>query len=308
MPGNGQVGSHRRGVAATAASDPDRVAIVDGPRAVTFGELDARANGLAVRLAELGVGPADIVGIGLRNRAEWFIVSHAIARLGAMFVPLSTRLTPGEAEYIVRDAGMKALVVEGPVGFARRGGRPARHQRPRLRPADRPPSPGGLPQYRPHPARLHLGHHRPAQGGGATGAGPRPGGHDLGHRRLLGLRPRHRPVGLRSALPHRPERLCRVLAVGGREGRGAGQVRRGRLPLAHRAAPGHPHPDGSRPLRPDPRGGLGRVRPLECPVAHPRRRPLSGAPQGTDHGRVPAGDGLGALRSHRGDGHGHLAR
>ena len=79
MPGNGQVGSHRRGVAATAASDPDRIAIVDGPKAITFGELDARANGLAVRLAEVGVGPGETVGIGLRNRAEWFIVSHAIA-------------------------------------------------------------------------------------------------------------------------------------------------------------------------------------------------------------------------------------
>ncbi len=118
MPGSGQVGSHRRGVAATAATDPDRVALIDGPAAVTFGELDARANGLAVRLAELGVGPGDAVGIGLRNRAEWFIVSHAIARLGALFVPLSPRLTPGEAEYIVRDARMRALVVEGPVGFA----------------------------------------------------------------------------------------------------------------------------------------------------------------------------------------------
>ncbi|HEY6624813.1 MAG TPA: AMP-binding protein [Acidimicrobiales bacterium] len=121
MPANGQVGSHRRGVAATAAFDPDRIAIVDGPKAITFGELDARANGLAVRLAEVGVGPGDTVGIGLRNRAEWFIVSHAIARLGAMFVPLSPRLTPGEAEYIVRDAHMLALVVQGPIGFAVEG-------------------------------------------------------------------------------------------------------------------------------------------------------------------------------------------
>ncbi|HEX4218841.1 MAG TPA: AMP-binding protein, partial [Acidimicrobiales bacterium] len=113
---NGQVGSHLRGVAATAAIDPDRVAIIDGTRVVTFGELDAQANGLATRLADLGVGPGDTVGMGLRNRAEWFTVSHAIARLGAMFVPISPRLTPREAEYIVRDSGMKAWVTEGPVG------------------------------------------------------------------------------------------------------------------------------------------------------------------------------------------------
>jgi long-chain acyl-CoA synthetase len=114
---NGQVGSHLRGVAATAALDADRVAIIDGPRVVTFGELDASANGLATRLAELGVGPGDTVGIGMRNRAEWFTVSHAIARLGAMFVPISPRLTPGEAEYIVRDSRMRACVTQGPVDF-----------------------------------------------------------------------------------------------------------------------------------------------------------------------------------------------
>ncbi|HEY2563438.1 MAG TPA: AMP-binding protein [Acidimicrobiales bacterium] len=108
-------------MAATAALDPDRVAIIDGTRVVTFGELDAHANGLAARLAELGVGPGDTVGMGLRNRAEWFTVSHAIARLGAMFVPISPRLTPSEAEYIVRDSGMKACVSEGPVGLAADG-------------------------------------------------------------------------------------------------------------------------------------------------------------------------------------------
>ena len=118
---NGQVGSHLRGVASTAALDPDRVAVIDDTRVVTFGELDAHANGLAARLAELGVGPGDTVGMRLRNRAEWFTVSHAIARLGAMFVPISPRLTPGEAEYIVRDSGMKACVAEGPVGFAADG-------------------------------------------------------------------------------------------------------------------------------------------------------------------------------------------
>ncbi len=52
------IGSHRRGVAATAAADADRVAVIDGDRHLTFAELDQRANGLARRLAELGVAPA----------------------------------------------------------------------------------------------------------------------------------------------------------------------------------------------------------------------------------------------------------
>jgi long-chain acyl-CoA synthetase len=137
---NGQVGFHLRGVAATAALDADRVAIIDGPQVVTFGELDARANGLAIRLAELGVGPGDTVGIGLRNRAEWFTASHAIARLGAMFVPISPRLTPEEAGYIVRDSRMKAFIGETTVGFAAEGVRLLDIDAPDFPgPTDRPP-------------------------------------------------------------------------------------------------------------------------------------------------------------------------
>jgi long-chain acyl-CoA synthetase len=110
---SGQLGGHPRGVAGTASTDPDRIALVDGRRRLTFGELDARANGLALHLAERGIGPADAVGLVLRNRAEWFVASHAIARLGALFVPISTRLTAVEIAYIVGDSKMKVCVAEG---------------------------------------------------------------------------------------------------------------------------------------------------------------------------------------------------
>jgi long-chain acyl-CoA synthetase len=127
-------------VAATAAADPDRRAIIDGTRVVTFGELDARANGLAIRLAELGVEPGDTVGMALKNRAEWFTVSHAIARVGAMFVPISSRLTPGEAEYIVRDSQARVVVGEGAAGIAVEGVDVLDIDGPDVaRPADRPP-------------------------------------------------------------------------------------------------------------------------------------------------------------------------
>ncbi|HMD46133.1 MAG TPA: AMP-binding protein [Acidimicrobiales bacterium] len=108
-----QIGTHPRGVAAVAAAHPDRLALIDGDRRVTYGELDQLANGLAALLAEHGVGPGDAVGIMAHNRAEWFTVSHAVARLGAMWVPVSPRLTPYEADYIIDDSKMKVLVAEG---------------------------------------------------------------------------------------------------------------------------------------------------------------------------------------------------
>jgi acyl-CoA synthetase (AMP-forming)/AMP-acid ligase II len=95
-----QLGPHPRAVAAVAAADGDRVAVVDGGRTLTFGEIDARANGLAARLAEGGVGPGDPVGMMLHNRAEWFIASHAIASNGAIYVQFSQRQPAGQHWYI----------------------------------------------------------------------------------------------------------------------------------------------------------------------------------------------------------------
>jgi long-chain acyl-CoA synthetase len=115
---NGQIGSHPRGIAANAANDPERVALIDGARRITFGKLDALANGLATTLAERGVEAGDAVGILLHNRAEWFIISHAVARLGAMFVPISPRLTASEAAYIVADSAMRVCFTEGSVTSA----------------------------------------------------------------------------------------------------------------------------------------------------------------------------------------------
>jgi long-chain acyl-CoA synthetase len=114
---NGQIGSHPRGIAANAANDPERIALIDGARRITFGELDALANGLATTLTDRGVGAGDAVGILLHNRAEWFMISHAVARLGAMFVPISPRLTPSEAAYIVADSAMKVCFTQGSVNF-----------------------------------------------------------------------------------------------------------------------------------------------------------------------------------------------
>jgi 3-oxocholest-4-en-26-oate---CoA ligase len=50
---------------------PDRVALVAGEDALTYRQLDERANRLGHYLASAGVGPGDFVGILSRNRVEW---------------------------------------------------------------------------------------------------------------------------------------------------------------------------------------------------------------------------------------------
>ena len=125
-----QVGSHPRGVAAVAAAAPDRPAVIDGDRTFTFQELDGRANTLAARLADMGVEPGEPVGVLLPNRAEWFVVSHAVARLGGRTVPISPRLTAGEAGYIAEDSGMRVCCTVGAARVRSRRGGDRRRRRP----------------------------------------------------------------------------------------------------------------------------------------------------------------------------------
>ncbi|HEY3701376.1 MAG TPA: AMP-binding protein, partial [Acidimicrobiales bacterium] len=76
-----------------AAADPGRPAVVwegeDGEvRRWTYGELRAQADGLARMLAEHGVGEGDAVGVFMPMVPETVATLMAVAKLGAVFLPL----------------------------------------------------------------------------------------------------------------------------------------------------------------------------------------------------------------------------
>ena len=98
------------GIAAIAAAEPDRPAIVAGDVRMSFGELDARINRFAHLLADRGVGHGDRVAVLLRNRPEIFVVWNAIGRLGAIPVPVSYRFTAPEIRYVVGDSNSVVFV------------------------------------------------------------------------------------------------------------------------------------------------------------------------------------------------------
>ncbi|MGW1678135.1 (2,3-dihydroxybenzoyl)adenylate synthase [Saccharopolyspora sp. NPDC002376] len=78
-----------------AAEHPDRIAVVDGERHVSYRELDVRADRLAAGLRERGIGKGDRVVVQLPNISEFFDVCFALFRLGAapVFALPSHRLT-----------------------------------------------------------------------------------------------------------------------------------------------------------------------------------------------------------------------
>jgi acyl-CoA synthetase (AMP-forming)/AMP-acid ligase II len=80
---------------------------------MTFGELGQGIRHCAGGLATLGIDSGERVGVMLRNRPEFFVLSQAIWRAGGVMVPVNVLLSAFEATHVVRDSGMRVLVVNG---------------------------------------------------------------------------------------------------------------------------------------------------------------------------------------------------
>jgi len=95
---------------------PDKTALVwvpDGSR-YTYRDLDARADRVAdAWRRECGLVAGDRVALLAHNRVEFIDVFFAAARSGVILVPLGTRLTPHEIEYVLQDAGPRAFLYGG---------------------------------------------------------------------------------------------------------------------------------------------------------------------------------------------------
>ena len=93
---------------------PDALALRSGKRELTYAELDAAADRIARRLAAAGVGAGDRVATTLPPGTDFAALLHATPRLGAALVPLSPRVTPGEREAALAEAGPR-IVIDEPI-------------------------------------------------------------------------------------------------------------------------------------------------------------------------------------------------
>ncbi|MFI9631687.1 AMP-binding protein [Nocardia sp. NPDC051929] len=94
------------------AAFPDREALVDLPsgRRWTYRALGAAVDALACGLAAQGIGKGDRVGIWAPNRAEWFLVQYATAKIGAILVNINPAYRTSELEYVLCQAGVRMLI------------------------------------------------------------------------------------------------------------------------------------------------------------------------------------------------------
>ena len=97
-----------------AAQSPERTALVDDAgRRRSYPELNARADAVAGALAGLGLAAGDRCAHIHYNCIEGFETGHALRKLGAVSVPMNTRLRGAEIAYLINDSGAR-VVVAGP--------------------------------------------------------------------------------------------------------------------------------------------------------------------------------------------------
>jgi acyl-CoA synthetase (AMP-forming)/AMP-acid ligase II len=89
---------------------PNAEAVICGSQRITHGQLDARVRATAAGLRERGISEGDVVAILLGNSAEFLEITLAINAIGAIFLPLNTRLALPEWAYIIGHSGAQGLV------------------------------------------------------------------------------------------------------------------------------------------------------------------------------------------------------
>lgn len=96
----------------TLARVPDQEAVVAGELRLSYRELGEIVEQTAAGLGQIGVGRNDRIGVLLGNRAEYIVAVLAALRVGAIAVPIGTRLVADEIHYVLDNCGACLLVFD----------------------------------------------------------------------------------------------------------------------------------------------------------------------------------------------------
>src|SRR6185437_13168588 len=99
---------------AQAVRYPEKMALVCGDERITYRDLDQRIARVASGLKEKGLGAGDRVVLFLNNGVEIVELFYAAFALGAIVVPVTTRLTTHELLHICSDSQPSVIAFEGP--------------------------------------------------------------------------------------------------------------------------------------------------------------------------------------------------
>jgi fatty-acyl-CoA synthase len=97
-----------------------REAICFEERRITFAEVAAGVDRVARGLIALGIRPGDKVALWMLNRPEWIEAAFAVMKIGAVLVPINTRLRTEDVAYVLDQSDSVALILaerSGPIDY-----------------------------------------------------------------------------------------------------------------------------------------------------------------------------------------------
>ena len=92
-----------------SARTPNKAALIDGGRVVTYTQLNDRSNRIANTLAAAGLRPSSHVGFLGKNSAAFFEVWLGVSKAGCALTPLNWRSAPAELVEVVQDAKISLI-------------------------------------------------------------------------------------------------------------------------------------------------------------------------------------------------------
>lgn len=101
-------------IADHASKTPDKIAIICGAVRLTHGELDARANALAHRLAAMGVEAEIPVAIMIERGTDAVVAILAAMKAGGAYIPLEPDHPASRNHHILTDAGVRVVLTRTP--------------------------------------------------------------------------------------------------------------------------------------------------------------------------------------------------
>ncbi len=90
---------------------PDKIAVVDGDRRVTYAQLNNMAVSLASGFQALGFRKGDRVAIYMKSSLEFIAAFYALQKLGVIVAWANPHYRKAEAEFIFGNSGAKGIVV-----------------------------------------------------------------------------------------------------------------------------------------------------------------------------------------------------
>ncbi|GIF23080.1 amino acid adenylation domain-containing protein/non-ribosomal peptide synthase protein (TIGR01720 family) [Actinoplanes tereljensis] len=101
--------------AARVTENPDRIAVVDGDRTLSYGELAGRARRLARTLAARGVRPESVVAVATPRSLETIVAVLGVLELGAAFLPLDLQHPADRLAFMLADSGTRHVLTTAAV-------------------------------------------------------------------------------------------------------------------------------------------------------------------------------------------------